>query len=33
MGLTAVLDVARPGDRIFMVRGGSGSGSDGSSGG
>ncbi len=29
MGLTAVLDVARPGDRIFMVSYGSGSGSDG----
>lgn len=29
MGLTSVLDVARPGDRIFMVSYGSGSGSDG----
>lgn len=29
MGLTAVLDVASPGDRIFMVSYGSGSGSDG----
>lgn len=29
MGLTAVLDVAKPGDKIFMVSYGSGSGSDG----
>ena len=29
MGLTAILDVAKPGDRIFMVSYGSGSGSDG----
>lgn len=29
MGLTAVLDVAKPGDRVFMVSYGSGSGSDG----
>ncbi len=29
MGLTAILDVARPGDRIFMVSYGSGAGSDG----
>jgi hydroxymethylglutaryl-CoA synthase len=29
MGLTAILDVAKPGDRVFMVSYGSGSGSDG----
>jgi hydroxymethylglutaryl-CoA synthase len=29
MGLTAILDVARPGDRVFMVSYGSGAGSDG----
>jgi len=29
MGLTAILDVAQPGDRIFMVSYGSGAGSDG----
>ena len=29
MGLSAILDVARPGDRILMVSYGSGSGSDG----
>ena len=28
MGLTAILDVAKPGDRIFMCSYGSGSGSD-----
>ena len=29
MGLTAILDVAKPGDKIFMVSYGSGAGSDG----
>ncbi len=29
MGLTAILDVAKPGDRVFMVSYGSGAGSDG----
>jgi hydroxymethylglutaryl-CoA synthase len=29
MGLTAILDVAKPGDKVFMVSYGSGAGSDG----